>query len=251
MKFFALAALAAPLVSAIQFVEPAANATLHKGDTFDLKWSTVDTDPTDFSVYLVNFVNWPPYYAPLAYNVEPSSGELSVTIPCDIDSSYGWQFNAINGTNVYVIYAQTPKFFISGGPCSVDSPFPTGAPSVCAPEATVTVTVSTTLSQSSFSTLLYANSTGIASPTTLKPATITKSPLPGKCPDTIGWGPSGYDNPVTLTAIPTGPGDIPAAPTVTAPPVANGAAFSSKAGSTSTIYHTVYKDLSEVQGCVC
>lgn len=161
--------------------------------------------------------------------------------------------NAINGTNVYVIYAQTPKFFISGGPCSVDSPFPTAAPSVCAPEATVTVTVSTTLSQSSFSTLLYANSTaGNASPTTLKPATITKSPLPGKCPDTIGWGPSGYDNPVTLTAIPTGPGDVPAAPTVTAPPVANGAgAFPSKAGSTSTIYHTVYKDLSEVQGCVC
>ena len=160
--------------------------------------------------------------------------------------------NAINGTNVYVIYAQTPKFFISGDACSVDSPLPTGAPASCAPEATVTVTVSTTLSQSSFSTSLYANSTGgiAASPTTLKPATITKSPLPGKCPDTIGWGPSGYDNPVTLTAIPTGPGDVPAAAT-TAPPVANGAAFSSKLGSTSTIYHTVYRDMSEVDGCMC
>lgn len=91
MRVLALAALAAPLVSALQFTDPVANATLHKGETFDLKWSTVDTDPTDFSVYLVNFVNWPPYYTPLAYNIEPSSGELSVTIPCDIDSSYGWQ----------------------------------------------------------------------------------------------------------------------------------------------------------------
>ncbi|EGZ76751.1 hypothetical protein NEUTE2DRAFT_146499 [Neurospora tetrasperma FGSC 2509] len=251
MRVLALAALAAPLVSALQFTDPVANATLHKGETFDLKWSTVDTDPTDFSVYLVNFVNWPPYYTPLAYNIEPSSGELSVTIPCNIDSSYGWQFNAINGTNVYVIYAQTPKFYISGGPCSVDSPFPTGAPSSCAPAATVTVTVSTTLSQSSFSTLLYANSTGTASPTTLmKPATITKSPIPGKCPDTIGWGPSGYGNPVKLAAVPTGPGDVPA-PATTAPPMINGAAFFAETGSTSTIYHTVYKDLSEVQDCMC
>lgn len=84
----------------------------------------------------------------------------------------------------------------------------------------------------------------------MKPATITKSPIPGKCPDTIGWGPSGYGNPVKLAAVPTGPGDVPA-PATTAPPMINGAAFFAETGITSTIYHTVYKDLSEVQDCMC
>ena len=91
MRFFSLFALAAPLVAAIEFTDPSANSTLAKGSTYDLKWSTVDTDPGVFSVYLVNFVNWPPLYTPLAYDVETSSGELEVTIPCDVDTSYGYQ----------------------------------------------------------------------------------------------------------------------------------------------------------------
>ncbi|KAF3763406.1 hypothetical protein M406DRAFT_262788, partial [Cryphonectria parasitica EP155] len=108
---------AAQLASAVQFLNPAENATLTKGSTYDLEWSTVDTDPTTLSVYLVNFVNWPPYYQELDLDVDTSAGEASVRIPCDVDSAYGYQFNAINGTNVYVIYAQTPKFSIGGASC--------------------------------------------------------------------------------------------------------------------------------------
>lgn len=91
MRFLSLLALGAPLVSAISFGNPAANSTLTRGSSFDLQWSSVDTDPTSFSVYLVNFVNWPPYYTPLALDLETSSGEASVRVPCDVDDSYGFQ----------------------------------------------------------------------------------------------------------------------------------------------------------------
>lgn len=79
------------IAAAIAFSNPAANATLTKGATFDLVWTSVDTDPTAFSVYLVNFVNWPPYYKPLALDLETSAGAASVRVPCDADSSYGFQ----------------------------------------------------------------------------------------------------------------------------------------------------------------
>ena len=95
MRSFSLLALAAPLVAAIEFTSPAANTTLSKGDSYTLSWNTVDTDPSEFSIYLVNFVNWPPYYAPLAYNVETASGSVAVDVPCGVDSSYGYQLYVI------------------------------------------------------------------------------------------------------------------------------------------------------------
>lgn len=56
MRVLSVLALGASLASAIQFSDPVENATLTKGSTFDLQWTTVDTDPTSFSVFLVNFV---------------------------------------------------------------------------------------------------------------------------------------------------------------------------------------------------
>lgn len=91
MQFLSLLALAAPLASAIQFSNPTVNSTLTRGSTFDLQWSSVDTDPENFSVYLVNFVNWPPYYAPVSYGVDATTGETSIKVPCDVDPSYGYQ----------------------------------------------------------------------------------------------------------------------------------------------------------------
>ena len=251
MRGLSLLALAAPLVSAIQLIEPTANVTLTKGETIDLKWTTVDTDPSSFSIYLVNFVNWPPLAHPLVYDVETSAGEASVKIPCFPDNAWGYQLyvfhplvhshththtqdtnppllldsNAINGTNTYIIYAQTPKFYVGGDACTDPEPTPS-----CA-AATVTVTV-------------RKSKNGGGDATSAPPASsVTNHPLPGKCPDTIGWGPSGYDNPVTVDP-PRGAGDVDAPATTSAPP----GAWSSKDGGaavTSTITRTVYKDLSE------
>lgn len=94
MRVSSLLILAAPLVSAIQFTSPAANSTLTKGNEFQLSWATVDTDPTTFSIYLVNFVNWPPLYTPVAYNIEAAAGAASVRVPCHVDNSWGYQLYA-------------------------------------------------------------------------------------------------------------------------------------------------------------
>lgn len=93
MQFlFALVVAAlAPLAAAIQFTNPAENSTLTKGANFDLTWTSVDTDPTNFSIYLVNFVNFPPFYTPLALDIDTSLSEYSVRVPCSVDDSYGFQ----------------------------------------------------------------------------------------------------------------------------------------------------------------
>jgi len=259
LALLSLAALAAPLVSAIAFTDPAENATLAIGGDYELTWSSVDTDPTVFSIYLVNFVNWPPYYTPLALDIETALGAFSVRVPCAAGSSYGFQFNAINGTNTYVIYAQTPKFFVAGDACTD----PPSSSSTCAPAATVTVTVSTTLSSSSASvsgttstgsasghgnyTLTGTTASSTTSPSwssSASPTLVTtsssyhsKPTSGGKCPDTIGWGESGYSYPVTLTNAPTPPGGDAPAPTDYA--------------TASIIYTTVYRDWSELDQCHC
>ena len=91
MHLLSLLALAAPLVSAIQFTSPEGNSTLSKGEKYTLTWDTVDTDPSTFSVFLVNFVNWPPSYTGLAYDIETASGQTEVTVPCSVDNSWGFQ----------------------------------------------------------------------------------------------------------------------------------------------------------------
>lgn len=116
----------------------------------------------------------------------------------------------------------------------------------CAPAATVTVTVSTTLSKS-----LYGNYSTTAAPSS---AIYTPLPSPGKCPDTIGWGESGYSYPVKLTSVPHAEYDT---ATYVAPPATTLAPYPVKGGkgqygvTTSTIYQTVYKDLSEIEEGDC
>ncbi|TEA12166.1 UPF0619 GPI-anchored membrane protein [Colletotrichum sidae] len=255
MRFFAaVLALAAPLaVSAIGFTSPSANSTVTKGTKFELSWNTVDTDPEKFSVYLVNFVHWPPSYTLLAQDIETSAGAVSVQIPCSTANTDGYQFNAINGTNVYVIYAQTPKFSIGGPDCADPTPIP-AEPSTCAPPATVTVTVSKTLSKNSTVTATaggYYSAGGgggggaiVPSPkTTPAPVVVVTTVYQGVCPDTIGWS-SGYNHPVKLTSPPRAP----PAPLITKAPGGKGPYGGhhddDDEGETKTVYATTYLPLS-------
>lgn len=100
--------------SAYQVLTPTANSTITKGSTVDVQWSTVDTDPSTFSIYLVNFKDFPPTVLSLAQNVQQGAGSAAVRIPCAVSSDYGWQLNFINGTNTYVIYAQSAVFSLTG-----------------------------------------------------------------------------------------------------------------------------------------
>lgn len=131
----AAAAIIPTLVQGISFTSPVSSDVVTKGSEITAKWTSVDTDPEDFSLYIWNFVAWPPYYEGLAYGIDTSAGEFTVRIPCHVDNGEGWQLTAINNTNVYVLYAQTEKFNITGDACAD----PTTTSSYC-PASTVYVT---------------------------------------------------------------------------------------------------------------
>lgn len=195
--------LFASMASAIQILAPAANSTYRAGEPAVVQWSSVDTDPDTFSIYLVNFVNWPPSYVPLALDVPTAAHSYSVDIPCNTDPSWGYQINAINGTNVYVIYAQSSKFSVSPARSPAQCVASTPTPSTCPAPSTVTVTVSRNSSSSSSPAI---TTTATPSPDHHR---STRSTKPGIVPKTIGWS-SGYSNPVTIDYVPT---PQPASPT--------------------------------------
>jgi len=132
-KTIAAATLLAASVSAYEVLTPTLNSTVTKGDTITIEWTSVDTDAEVFSVYLANFqtAHWPPTVLSLAQNVPRDDSSIDLRIPCDLSSDYGWQINFINGTNTYVIYAQSPVFELTG-----DCVDPTPEPTYSTPAAT-------------------------------------------------------------------------------------------------------------------
>lgn len=118
LSLAALAGLLPSLVQGIDFTSPTTSDVITKGSDITATWTSVDTDPSIFSLYVWNFVNWPPYYEALAYGVDTTAGEVTVRIPCHISNGEGWQLTAINDTNVYVLYAQTDKFNVTGDSCT-------------------------------------------------------------------------------------------------------------------------------------
>ncbi|RAH68726.1 uncharacterized protein BO66DRAFT_421327 [Aspergillus aculeatinus CBS 121060] len=219
------------LASAISITKPGLNATYPAGSTLTVNWTSVDTDPSYFSLYLWNFVSWPPTYVPLALDIPTSDLTHRVQIPCDTDPEWGYQISGINGTNVYIIYAQSEKFTVAPPvqPCSDPKPSslpglpspsrtPVAAPTCPAPATqTVYVTVSPTGSSSvlphhhhtdhhdhhhhhSPSNVLPAATPAI--PVAVVPVVTSKTVKPGIVPKTIGWC-SDYAHPVTLSNVPT------------------------------------------------
>lgn len=100
LSSFVLAALtlSSPLAQAIRFRYPksadeahSVNLSLLKGDTVNVTWDTVATDPEKFSLYLWEFVKYPPTYEVVAYNVNTETKHASFKVPCNITSSSNWQ----------------------------------------------------------------------------------------------------------------------------------------------------------------
>ncbi|KAK2749185.1 hypothetical protein FQN57_006800 [Myotisia sp. PD_48] len=112
--FFWAIPIIASIASAIEIIHPNAHSTLAAGEVTKVKWTHVDEDPKTLSLYLVNFVDWPPSYVKLARDVHTDKDRRKVKIPCDTRPSHGYQINAINGTNIHVIYAQSAEFAITG-----------------------------------------------------------------------------------------------------------------------------------------
>lgn len=139
--------------------------------------------------------------------------------------------NAINGTNVYIIYAQTPKFSLAGARCVDPLPLLPTTTACAAAAPTVTVTVGGPLRPSSSSStpggggaaaavqglahVAYADDDP-ANAHASSAAASTASTAGGACPATIGWN-GNYGSPVTLSSPPhAGRGGVGAVATATA-----------------------------------
>ncbi|KAJ5548579.1 hypothetical protein N7513_005813 [Penicillium frequentans] len=200
----------ASLVAAIEITNPAANTTYPAGSTITVEWTSVDTDPTNFSLYLWNFVSWPPSYVPLAVDVPTSDLSQSVQIPCDTNPEWGYQISGINGTNVYIIYAQGDKFTVSDSvnstACVDTTPLSTTSTCPSAAASTVYVTVSPTGPSSRpfhHHHHHHHHSHVLPAPSPSTASTFTSEHVkPGIVPKTIGWC-SDYSHPVTLDKVPT------------------------------------------------
>ncbi|KAL5341389.1 hypothetical protein BJX70DRAFT_395778 [Aspergillus crustosus] len=220
IRFGISAALLNSLASAISIISPVANSTYAAGSSVTVKWTTVDTDPSVFSLYLWNFVSWPPSYIPLATDIPTADESHTVQIPCDTNPEWGYQ-----GERFTVAPAD------EGEDCVDPVPVPEPSPSETTCGATtVYVTVSPTASSSPTRSPSPApapsgphhhhhhhhhhNHPPRPSSATTPTATATTSSFtkPGNVPKTIGWC-SEYSHPVTLDRPP-----VPTAPVPTAVP---------------------------------
>ncbi|KAK4193225.1 Ser-Thr-rich glycosyl-phosphatidyl-inositol-anchored membrane family-domain-containing protein [Podospora australis] len=259
LSFIGAIAAIPSLVSAIHFIEPTSNSTLRKGDTYTVKWGSVDTDPGLFSLYLVNFVNWPPFYTQLAADVSTESGEYEVTIPCAVDASWGYQFNAINGTNVYVIHAQTPKFYVRNGFCSGENldipsiPVVTDTlqqPTCEAVTVTATATAAAITAEPTCDSEPITVTATVTSTVTISEGSVVLEPST-TCTDGIAAEESGSLVKEVPSPAPAPETEEPAQPITTPKPTV--LQFNPHTESVIKVYSTKYIDLSEVTdgSCVC
>ncbi|TGO58704.1 hypothetical protein BCON_0052g00490 [Botryotinia convoluta] len=266
-KIFSLTTLVAA-ASAYTVLTPTLNSTVAKGKPTSVTWSSVDTDASQFSIYLVNFKDWPPTVISLAQNVPQSEKSVDVTIPCDVSSDYGWQLNFINGTNTYVIYAQSNAFSLTGScvdPTTSSSVSVATTTAYATKNSTVTAfsTATTTAISKVIETVTFTSPiVWFVQPTSIgsmcaPPKTVTvyaDGPAPTDCSSGSGplGSPSGghgsgsgsgsgspgtYSNSTTGTSkpsysvLPSGTGSGPKTTSTATTPVFTGAATSVKAGS--------------------
>jgi hypothetical protein len=235
--------------SAYTVLTPTANATVAKGKSTSVTWTSVDTDASDFSIYLVNFQDWPPTVISLAQNVPQAAGSVDVHIPCDISSDYGWQLNFINGTNTYVIYGQSSAFSLTG---SCVDPTTSSSVSVATTTAyatknstiTTTATATSTVVSHVISTVTFTSPiVWFVQPTTIgsmcapeKTVTVYASgPAPtgtgvagGSSGSSGGYG--NYTSPAVVKPSSTGAGVPKSSSTGTTPPITANGAGSLKTG---------------------
>lgn len=56
----------AVLTAALQLIGPPLDTAPTKGTNYELTWTSVDTDPQEFDIDLVNFTHYPPLTIALA-----------------------------------------------------------------------------------------------------------------------------------------------------------------------------------------
>jgi hypothetical protein len=120
-------------------------------NTQNVAWNSVSSDPSNFTISLVNMVIYPNYNTVLSQNVPTSPGSAVVNAPASgWPTGQGFQINLIqsNPTGVAIL-AQSGQFNITGTPSSGSSSVPSYSKSSTSPAVNIPNTAAGGLPSSS------------------------------------------------------------------------------------------------------
>ncbi|CAI7577288.1 hypothetical protein N7533_001347 [Penicillium manginii] len=164
----ALAPLAVS-VAALSVDEPKKGAEIDSSKSFVVKWSTVESDPSSFDIYLVNNAIYPSVDKKIATGIDTSKGSYTVD-NIDISAGHGYQINLLSDSKLNTgILAQSQQFNVTGDSHSSSSTTVTSSSS--SSTTTGTSTKDTTLS----GTLVKTTSDGTAITTATSAGSSTTS----------------------------------------------------------------------------
>ncbi|KAJ3727510.1 hypothetical protein EV361DRAFT_315036 [Lentinula raphanica] len=103
-------ALGASVASALILNTPSGN--LVAGETMDVSWQSIATDPSQFTLFLLESNNLPFGLAADFGEVSTAPGSAAVTLPGDL-TTQSYQLRAVNSTNVDQVFASSADFVIT------------------------------------------------------------------------------------------------------------------------------------------
>ncbi|KAA8645025.1 hypothetical protein EYZ11_012467 [Aspergillus tanneri] len=143
-------------VGALSVTSPEKGADIDASGSFTVKWSSVDTDPSTFDLYLVNNAVYPSVEKKIASNIDTSKGSYTVDGISGLTDGKGYQISLLSnsGRNTGIL-AQSEQFKVAGGSESSST--------------------STSASASSFSASTGSSSTRTSVPTGTSTGTLSKA----------------------------------------------------------------------------
>ncbi|KAJ4480903.1 hypothetical protein J3R30DRAFT_3700355 [Lentinula aciculospora] len=109
-KIITTLALCAPIASALILDTP--SAALVAGDPMEVAWESSASDPTEFTLFLLDAANLPFGLEADFGEVETSAGIVTVTLP-DTLTTKSYQLRAVNSSSVDFVYASSADFVIT------------------------------------------------------------------------------------------------------------------------------------------
>lgn len=181
-------------VAALSVDEPKKGAEIDSSKSFVVKWSTVESDPSSFDIYLVNNAIYPSVDKKIATGIDTSKGSYTVD-NIDISAGHGYQINLLSDSKLNTgILAQSQQFNVTSDSHSSSS---TTVTSSSSSTTTGSSTKDTTLS----GTLVKTTSDGTAITTATSAGSSTTSS--GSATGTASGTVTGTSS-ATPTTVPNG-----------------------------------------------
>ncbi|KAJ5482271.1 Cell wall beta-glucan synthesis [Penicillium sp. IBT 31633x] len=169
-------------VGALNITEPTKGDDLDVTNSFTVKWSSVNTDPSTVDIVLVNNHIYPNFEQTLASDIDTSKGSYTASGLKDVTHGSGFQINLMSTSKENTgILAQSQQFEVTEPAKSSSEASTTGTSSTLSsstsPASSVGTSTSTSISTGASTTETEVSTTGTLTPgiptieTSLRPST--------------------------------------------------------------------------------